>query len=74
MENTIAIALWVDDKPIQGSILLLKQIEQPRRDVSAYKEGDTVKAPCRGFRGLHKAILGKIGSKSLIITGFNFNF
>ena len=60
---TLALGLWIKDKPVLGSIIRLKDIEVPRKDFEKYEEGEIVDMRCRGFKGIHKCLLGRIGGK-----------
>ncbi|VDI34871.1 Hypothetical predicted protein [Mytilus galloprovincialis] len=54
-----AIFIWVNDDPVEGNVLKLSNITEPRLDFSKYTEGQKVKAKCPNF-GIVDAVLSKI--------------
>ncbi|KAL5011497.1 hypothetical protein ScPMuIL_010048 [Solemya velum] len=61
-----AICIWIDDDVMGGSVVQMNKMmmaSDPNRPVNPYdlKPGDLVKAPCHGFPGLHRCVIGKIG-------------
>ncbi|CAG2206502.1 unnamed protein product [Mytilus edulis] len=58
-----AIFIWVNDDPVEGNVLKLSNITEPRLDFSKYTEGQKVKAKCPNF-GIVDAVLGKIADTS----------
>ena len=60
--NKVGIFVWVDDYPVTGNVLNLKNIVEPRKPIEEYQELEEVKAKCPGF-GVQNAIIGKIAGK-----------
>ncbi|XP_052792472.1 uncharacterized protein LOC128226566 [Mya arenaria] len=60
MAENFCLFIWINDNPISGSVLRIRNIVHPRRDFNAYTEGETVTVKCPGI-GKHDALIGKIG-------------
>ncbi|XP_060574901.1 uncharacterized protein LOC132732484 [Ruditapes philippinarum] len=54
-----ALIVWVNDDPIQGSVVKMTSIVEPRLPLDQYKEGQEVKARCQGY-GIFTGVIGKI--------------
>lgn len=48
-----ALVEWIDEEKV--STISLTRIKEPRKDFSGYNVGETVKASCHGFPGIHSA-------------------
>ena len=60
--SEFALFIWVNDKPVQGSVLNMINIIEPRCDLKDYKVGQKVRVKFRGF-GDHEAVIGMISGK-----------
>lgn len=58
----IVLMIWINDDPIQGNVMKIGNIVNPRKNFNDYREGDRVQAKCQGF-GIQTGVIGKIGGK-----------
>ncbi len=59
--------VWVNDYPITGSVLDVRNIAKPRKEPHEYKEMEVATVHFRG-RGKYEAVIGKIGRKYAIYS------
>lgn len=60
--SSIVLIVWINDDPVQGNVLSMKNIQEPRKAYTEYKVGDRVTAFCPGF-GKQPGVIGKIGGR-----------
>ena len=68
--SEFALFIWVNDKPVQGSVLNMINIIEPRCDLKDYKVGQKVRVKFRGF-GDHEAVIGMISGKFFLKIYFH---
>ncbi|XP_021351924.1 uncharacterized protein LOC110449395 [Mizuhopecten yessoensis] len=61
--SSIVLMIWINDDPIQGNILKISTIVEPRIAFGEYREGQRVRVKCPGF-GIQSGVIGKIGDDS----------
>ena len=55
----LGLIIWVHDNPVDGNIINLTSVVEPRKPVSDYHEMEIVKARLKGY-GIQEGVIGKI--------------
>lgn len=62
MAKLFGLFIWINDDPVTGNVLNLRNIIDPRWPPEQYTVGLKVEARCPGF-GKQDAIIGQIGGR-----------
>lgn len=60
--ESYALMIWINDSPVTGNAVRIRQIMEPRKAYSEYIEGETVKVKLARF-GIVEGVIAKLGGK-----------